>query len=40
MKYCICIRMRGGISYEIWPEPKEVMNVIFNYCELFVNKLF
>ena len=22
--YCICIRTRGGISYEIQPEPKEV----------------
>ena len=24
MEYCICIRTREGISYEIWPEPKEV----------------
>ena len=22
--YCIRIRTRGGIYYEIWPEPKEV----------------
>ena len=23
-QYCICIRTRRGISYEIWPKPKEV----------------
>ena len=34
IEYCICIRRRGGIYGEIWPEPKGVSQGAAIFCRL------